>query len=64
MDIIDLMAEHQVSIQFSPKCIWLNKASDKVNVANPDLCVKLSKHNNDRTKALTEGLRLLGIEVQ
>lgn len=63
MNIIDLMAEHQVSIQFTPKCIWLNKTSDKVSIVKPDLCVKLSKYDNDRTKALTEGLRILGIEV-
>jgi hypothetical protein len=63
MNIIDLMAEHQVSVSFCPKVIWLNKASDKVSVASPDLCIKLSNYSNDRAKVLTEGLRLLGIEV-
>lgn len=63
MNIIDLMAEHQVSISFTPKVIWLNKASNKVSVVSPDLCIKLNEHGNDRSKALTEGLRLLGIEI-
>jgi len=63
LDIIELLAENQVNITWTPKCVWLRKTLHVVDVVNPELCIKLSDHGMRRHKALTEGLRLLGIEV-
>lgn len=62
-DLTKLLSDNQINLQWTPKVLWLRKSSSVVNVANPDLCIKFSDHSNDKTKALIEGLRLLGIEV-
>ena len=63
VNIFDALVEHQISLDWRPRALWLRKASPVVDVANPDICVKLANHGNDRAKALNEGLRLLGIKV-
>lgn len=63
IDIIELLAENQVNVTWTPKCLWIRKTLPIVDVINPDLCIKFSDHGNDKTKALIWGLRLLGIEV-
>ena len=61
IDIIQALAENQVNTTWTPKCLWIRKTLSVVDVCNPDICVKLANHGNDRAKALNEGLRLLGI---
>lgn len=63
LDIIELLAENQVNVTWTPKCIWLRKTLPVVDVVNPEICIKLVDHGMRRHKALIEGLRLLGIEV-
>lgn len=63
LDIIELLAENQVNITWTPKCLWIRKTSHVADIVNGEMCIKLSDHENSRKKTLQEGLRLLGIEV-
>lgn len=57
-DILNLIAQHQIDVEWRPKALFIRKHKDGVDLANEPICIKLNKYSS-KLEALEAGLKMV-----